>query len=450
MKKKVIIIPGNTDLNRGDQALVWETIRLVEDVYGKGNVECKLMTGIGGPDYQLQNGQTEKLGYEFIDTILKHPSRNFTKKTEDSKGYTVGTLIQWGWQALIDYIRTRPLLSSCSAIRSTGELFLNQSQKHAIHEIKSVDAVFVKGGGFIHSYGAKTDPYFLYFLTYHIRLAEAYGKKTIILPNSIGPLKNRIAKRIALKALNRTCLLIAREKISNQFLISLNVKSKYYPDLGFFLCPSERDMSEYLAAHGVPVDKKKVVITLRPYRFLGKSNPQELYQKYTNSIVCLVSHLVKKDYHVTFMAHTLGPSSHEDDRIAIKDVSDALPKDLRTKISYIEDFDLTCKDVEKIYSYYDFMVGTRFHSVIFALNVNVPSIAIAYGGNKGKGIMNVLGNDDYSIGMDTIDEASLISVFDKLENNREKYLLNLKGKKVEIQRQRDDLIIRIREILGLK
>jgi colanic acid/amylovoran biosynthesis protein len=150
------------------------------------------------------------------------------------------------------------------------------------------------------------------------------------------------------------------------------------------------------------------------------------------------------------MAHTLGPSSHEDDRIAIKDVSDALPKDLRTKTSYIEDFDLTCKDVEKIYSYYDFMVGTRFHSVIFALNVNVPSIAIAYGGNKGKGIMNVLGNDDYSIGMDTIDEASLISVFDKLENNREKYLLNLKGKKVEIQRQRDDLIIRIREILGLK
>jgi len=447
MKKKVIIIPGNTDLNRGDQALVWETIRLVEDVYGANNVVCKLMTDIGGPDYQLQNGQTEKLGYNFIDTILKHPGRKSSKKTEDSKAYTGGTLIQWGWQALMDYLKTRLLLSSYSIVRYVGECCLTQSQKKSIEEIKSADAVFVKGGGFIHSYGAKTDPYFLYFLTYHITLAEAYGKKTIILPNSIGPLKNRIAQRIALKALNHTALLTTRENISNQYLASLNVKSKYYPDLGFFLNPSERDMSDYLLALGIPVEKKKVVVTLRPYRFLGKSNPQELFQKYINSFVCLVSHLVNKRYHVTFMAHTLGPSSHEDDRLAIREVVGALSKELRSQISCIEDFDLTCREVEKIYSYYDYMVGTRFHSVIFALNVDVPSIAIAYGGNKGKGIMNVLGNDDYSIDMDRIDESTLISVFDNLERNRESYLANLQKKKEEIQKQRTDLINCIREVL---
>lgn len=450
MKKKAIIIPGNTDLNRGDQALVWETIRLVEDVYGKENVECKLMTGIGGPDYQLQNGQTEKLGYEFIDTILKHPGRRFINKIEDSKGYTGSTLIQWGVQALLDYIQTRPLLSSCSVIRKIGECFLNKAQKCAIQDIKSADVVFVKGGGFIHSYGAKTDPYFLYFLTYHIRLAEAYGKKTIILPNSIGPLKNRIAKKIALKALNHTALLTTREYISSQYLESLNVKSKYYPDLGFYLSPSNHAMSDYLTAHGIPIDKKKVVITLRPYRFLGKSNPQELFQNYIKSFVNLVSHLVNKGYHVAFMAHTLGPNSHEDDRIAIREVEKVLPKDLRAHTSYIEDYDLTCKDVEKIYSYFDYMVGTRFHSVIFALNVEVPSIAIAYGGNKGKGIMNVLGNDDYSIDMDKIDESTLISVFDNLERNREAYLANLQKKKEEIQKQRTDLINSIREVLGMK
>ena len=207
-------------------------------------------------------------------------------------------------------------------------------------------------------------------------------------------------------------------------------------------------MCEYLTAHGVPIDKKNVIITLRPYRFLGKSNPHELFQKYIKSFVCLVSHLVKKEYHITFMAHTLGPSSHEDDRLAIREVVDALPKDLCTHISCIEDFELTCKDVEKIYSYYDYMVGTRFHSVIFALNVNVPSIAIAYGGNKGKGIMNVLDNDEYSIDMDKIDETSLISIFDNLEINREKYLANLQTKKEEIQKQRNDLINCIREILN--
>ena len=31
--KKVLLLPNNTDLNRGDQALVWESIRLIEDIY---------------------------------------------------------------------------------------------------------------------------------------------------------------------------------------------------------------------------------------------------------------------------------------------------------------------------------------------------------------------------------------------------------------------------------
>ncbi len=60
-----------------------------------------------------------------------------------------------------------------------------------------------------------------------------------------------------------------RENISKQFLDSLDVNSKLYPDLGFFLKPSETDMRDYLTAHGVPVDRKKVVMTLRPYRFQG-------------------------------------------------------------------------------------------------------------------------------------------------------------------------------------
>ena len=40
---KVILIPENTDLNRGDQALVWESIRLIKDI--DQNSEIILMKG---------------------------------------------------------------------------------------------------------------------------------------------------------------------------------------------------------------------------------------------------------------------------------------------------------------------------------------------------------------------------------------------------------------------
>lgn len=445
--KKAIIIPSNTDLNRGDQALVWESIRLVEDVYGKSNVECVLMGDLYSNDAVMQNRQTDALGYKMIDTLLKHPGRKFSTKNKDSKSYSTLTMLQWGGQAVIDYCCSRMMLSSSSIIRRIGKVFLSKSEKEAFETIKSADAVFVKGGGFTHSYGAITDPYFIYYLTYVIRVAEVLGKKVIMLPNSIGPLKNSIASNIAINCLKKCSMVTVRENISKKCLDDKGVTSMLFPDLGFFLTPTERDMDNYLENCGVPLDKKKVVITLRPYRFQGFENPSELFQNYIDGVQNLVDYLVERDFHVTFMAHTLGPSSHENDSLAIKEVMKHLSKETLSHVSFIEDFDLNCRDVEKIYSYYDYMIGTRFHSVIFALNVKVPSIAIAYGGNKGKGIMSVLGNDEYSTDMDKIHRNTLVDMFKKLEANRDVYLSNLNQKHNVIDKERQKFVEEIRKVL---
>lgn len=447
--KKVIIIPSNTDLNRGDQALVWESIRLVEDVYGKDNVKCVLMGDMKSRDSKLQNQQTDALGYQMIDTILKHPGRRFSVKRDDSKSYTKLTMIQWGIQALVDYCCTRLMLSTFSSMRFLGKFFLSKEQKMTLSEMESADAVFVKGGGFLHSYGSVTDPYFIYYLTYHIRLAVALGKKVIVLPNSVGPLKNSSAKKITTDCLRSCSLVTLRENISKQILDGLGVKSILYPDLGFFLTPTDCDMEGYLKTNGVPVDKKKVVITLRPYRFQGFADPMTLFNNYIESVTGFVVFLIGKGFHVTFMAHTLGPSAHENDSLAIKEVMKHLNKELLSNVTFIEDYNLNCRDVEKIYSYYDYMIGTRFHSVIFSLNVNVPSIAIAYGGNKGKGIMNVLGNDDFSIDMDKISYDALVEKFEKLDSERDAYLENLKQKRRMIDNERKRLIDEIRTTLTI-
>lgn len=447
--KRVLIIPSNTDLNRGDQALVWESVRLIQDVYGANNVSFSVMASEEGDDAPIQKKQTLKLGYHFIPTLLNHPGRKFAHKKDDSKSYTLLTLVGWGSQAVLDYLHTRLLLSNNKLFQKIGYSLLNKNKKQIVDVYRNVDAIYVKGGGFIHSYGSVTDAYFIYYLTFHIRLALAFNKNVYVLPNSVGPLKNKIARDIALSTLNKCKLVTVRENISKQFLNKLGIDAKLYPDLGFFLRPSRQDMSGYLTSKGVPLNGKKVVLTLRPYRFQGFENADTLFKNYINGVVNLVQHLHGKGYHTTFLAHTLGPSTHEDDRIAIKEVMSLLDADTRNYVSYMEDFDHNCRDVERIYSYYDYMIGTRFHSVIFSLNVNVPSIAIAYGGNKGKGIMNVLENDDYSIDMDKIHDQSLAQLFDKLEANHDSYLSNLKQKRVVIEQQRDALIGHIKELENL-
>lgn len=442
--KKILILPTNLDLNRGDQALVWEAVRLVEDIYGKNNVSYKIMAADKGEDAEVQKVQTRKRGYTFINQLLEHPGRNVKKKESDRNSYSVVTLFQWGTQAIIDYLRTFWLLSSFSFVRSVGKIFLSDNGKKVIKAFEDADVIYVKGGGFIHSFGSMTDIYFSYYLLFHIRLALALGKNVYILPNSVGPLHNLIARRMTVKTLKRCKLVSVRENISLNFLHSLGVDARYYPDFGFYLRPAKKDFTTYLQEHSVPMNKKKVVLTLRPNRFTGMHNSHQLYINYLDGICELVKYLVSEDFHVTFFAHTLGPSSHEDDRIAINDVRSRLSNNILADTSYIEDFSLTCEDVEKIYSYYDYMVGTRFHSVIFSLNVGTPAIAIAYGGNKGKGIMNVLGNDEFSIDMDKIDNINLVNKFKLLKERRNLYIENLNNKRKLIDNMRNDCIEYIR------
>lgn len=54
MPKKAIIIPGSTDANLGDQALVWETISIINDV----NEYDEILIVDGGSNHEERTQQT--------------------------------------------------------------------------------------------------------------------------------------------------------------------------------------------------------------------------------------------------------------------------------------------------------------------------------------------------------------------------------------------------------
>lgn len=184
MREKIILIPSNTDLNRGDQALVWESINVIRDVYNNPNII--LMKG----NEHKQYAQTEKLGYPMISRILKHPNRVFFKRLHIR--YSALDIILIGIVALFDFITSSLLLIRSKWINKLALLFMSQEIKDTFAVFKNCDAVYVKGGGFIHSYGAISDAYQMYFLLYHILLAIRHKKKVFVLPNSIGSVKVQV------------------------------------------------------------------------------------------------------------------------------------------------------------------------------------------------------------------------------------------------------------------
>lgn len=117
----------------------------------------------------------------------------------------------------------------------------NREERKSIKLFKECDAVFVKGGGFLHSYGKITDPYQFYYYLFDYKLATHYKKPVVLLPNSIGPLKNKIAKRMLEKTLNKCSLVYTRESVSQEYLDSTTViKARQSLDLAFIKRPIKR------------------------------------------------------------------------------------------------------------------------------------------------------------------------------------------------------------------
>lgn len=427
----ILIIPGCDDSNRGDQALIWESVRVLQDA------------GIDGQYYMIStkesSEQSQKENIISTPYILPHPSVYF-KNLNDNRKYTLKIKALWGIRSIRDLCVAAPLTKR--GLRRIAKLFLTNEKRSTYELYQHIDFAVVKGGGFLHSESGLLETYKIYFFLYHIRLAISMGIPVLVMPNSFGSFGSKIARKLIHNTLSRCKLITSRESISNQILWKeCGIRTKTTMDLGAYLQKdSQFNALEYLKANNININGgKNVVITVRPYRFPGKKNPDKLYMKYISALATLTVWLCNNEYFPVFVEHVYSDNYHESDIKAIDDIIKLLNgKSVRYGI--ISDHTLNCRQIKSIYSCFDYMVGTRFHSVIFALFSHVPSIAITYGGNKGTGIMRDLGISEYSIEIEKIDDELLISTFQNMLDNHDEYLKLLDKNKIAIIDQRKELI----------
>lgn len=433
-EKNYLILPGCDDTNRGDQALIWETIAVAEEAGYKGKYYI-----LADAEKASQSAQR---GIGHIDYILPHPSTHFHRA--DNIQYTLALKLKWGLAALWDLLSCIPLLSPM--LRKCLLPFYKKATKDTLRHYEKAEASFVKGGGFLHTYGGVTESYKIFYFLYHIRLALSYGHDVYVMPNSFGPFHGPFVAKMIQKTLAKCKVVMSREQISQkQLLEACNIRSEVHPDLAFLLKrDADFDARKALKDAGVPIGEKPcVALTMRPYRFPGESNSAELYRRYQEALVGFIVWLSERGYCPVLVEHVACDLEHESDMACITDVT-AL---LGDKCSYFvfSDPALTCEQMKGIYGCFDYTVGTRFHSVIFSLAENVPSMSITYGGNKGDGIMKDLQLDRYAIPIHTISLDVLTEKFTAMENNRDalkQQLLRFHGRLTE---EKESIIAQIRK-----
>lgn len=429
-----LIIPGCDDTNRGDQALIWETIDIAKEAGYIGNFYI-----LADQDKIIQSRQK---GIRNVEYVLKHPSTYF-KSTKNVR-YTPLMKMKWAAVSIVDFFKMELLIYP--ALRKVLSKLYSKQIQESLNTFSKAKAAFVKGGGFLHAYGGLIETYKIYYFLYHIRLALSFGINVYVMPNSFGPFKSPFVKSMLRNVLSKCQVVMSRENVSQKQLYEeCNISSYLFPDIAFYLHSDEKfDATSYLVHHGIPINKIKcVALTMRPYRFPGETDAEGKYLKYKSAFAGFIEWLTQNDFYPVLIEHVSSLQDHENDMSCILEVARLVPASCRYSI--FSNVNLTCEQMKSIYGCFDYIVGTRFHSVIFSLSAGVPAIAISYGGNKGIGIMKDLCLSDYCISISEITVERLITLFQQLVKNEEQVKEHIHLRLENIEKQRSQIVELIRK-----
>jgi colanic acid/amylovoran biosynthesis protein len=290
--------------------------------------------------------------------------------------------------------------------RLTGVLLLPRQLRRATLSLINADLVVTVGGGYLRGKKDLATHLGLILMLHPIWLAALAGVPVMCHSQSIGPFGNRFQRWVTAKTLSRVELLAAREDISVDTLKGMGLGSPKIirsADAGFLFETSE-DVDVRTVA-GLPADAHVVGVTVRQWLH------GEAQERYEAAVATACDHMIRSaDAYVVFIPQVTVEELGDDDRIVGHRVADQIVRRDRVRVM---DESYSPFVVKALYESLDLLVGTRFHSVIFALTACVPAIAIEYEHKTG-GIMAELGLGEWVCDINTVTGGELIERFEAL------------------------------------
>lgn len=294
-----------------------------------------------------------------------------------------------------------------------------KGSNRAVRIISDSDLVISKGGHIFYSRSSSVRGWSsLVTHLYPLIVARRFGVSYVILAQSIGPFKGFVGRFIAKTVFNGAKTILLRERISYGVAEEIGVdmsKVLVVPDVAFWL---QADMSQkvkdLLMKYSLQ-GMKFWVVTVRtwPPRDVSEAGLNE--NRYLKEMARFISGALETGLtdRIVLVAHAIGPIKIEDDRLPTRQLMKNL-EGFREKINIIDD-DLKPAELVALYGSAELLVGTRFHSVIFALAGGTPVIAISYFGPKARGIMKLLDMEDFCIDIEQFTSEEVLKCLKALQ-----------------------------------
>lgn len=267
-------------------------------------------------------------------------------------------------------------------------LFLGLSlgtRSPGLQALTAADLVISSGGQYLRSRENQYKSlYIFYRLFYPLLVAQKYQIPYLFFSQSFefdDP--QRLDSRLMKVMGNRAISVWARESLSKNALQEIGIlpeKVKLVPDAGLFVTPHQSDRVISLLERHQLNSARFWAVTVKDCQF----DTERLLSELTKAIEQLFAQ--NKIDRLVLISNSQGPTAVEDDRL----VAEKLAQNLRgLPIVEIAE-DLTPNELSAIYGRAEFLIGTRFQSLILALAAGTPVYGISYAGFKVLGLMELL------------------------------------------------------------
>ncbi|GAB5524339.1 MAG: hypothetical protein Roseis2KO_22110 [Roseivirga sp.] len=355
---------------------------LVSNVFGKYNLG----------DLALYNELLSKLEGHEISTVIRFPTEQegVTELEPIGKELSRNPLVKLLKQltahffAYLYFKKVRP-----------ARYMLRPEKRKTLKAIAECDFMISCPGGFLED---SNNSY--YVSTFQLLFGVWAGKKVIIAPQSIGPVKSDLGRRFLRYTLKRCRMVFAREDVSLDFIKNtLDLTNyEYSPDIIL--------NSKTLDRHKKEAKKKDIVYaTVVNWGFPHLENPKAYRENYKNELIRLFKYLNEQyGQQVTILNQVDSDLPIADEIVA--EVPDIVSIDREKHSPQMM--------IDKISTTRVF-VGTRFHSCIFSYLAQIPFVAISYL-PKTTGMLSALGIEGRHVDIDKVTFEGLRHMIEEVLN----------------------------------
>ena len=367
---KILIINVHSGLNLGDDAIMRETLRGISKKYP----DSVITIAANDPESWRQY-KTERVNIlPSICTWIADCKNGIWRKKIYLMPFVMIYLVFAGYFYRFFNI---PL--------SIGQ----ENKKLLLQAYYGADLVLSCGGGNFYAHHAMSPSLVWGLMT--LLFAVILGKKTVMLPQSIGVIEGKGQRSLSKLVFSHVDTILLREGNSAKYLsniLHVNKTTKIFPDLAFGMIDNHKLVNES------DRDKNDFFIGLSLLDRAAQDQNFKNQNEYEDAIYEFLCLLGKQQQIKVFVfSQVTGPSEDQNDRLIAQRFFERVHTKIPTTLMPVF---RSSQEIISSYRQMDLIVGTRMHTGIFALIESVPLLLIGYQ-PKACGMMNLLGLGQYCV-----------------------------------------------------